>query len=298
MELTQKQIQSFRKKILTWFEKNKRDLPWRHPSLPTSLKLRGSRKLRNGLPDPYAILVSEVMLQQTQVVRVIPKFEAWMKTFPTVHALAQASTKDVLLLWSGLGYNRRAVYLQKLANEIVKNYKSEFPQDEKTLCTLPGIGKYTARAILCFAFDKQIAVVDTNVRKVILVYFKNVILSETKDIYASFSVQHDKLIQKIANMLLPKGKAYEWNQALMDYASAKLKKEKIAIPHKTPFKNSNRFYRGQIIRLLLQQSKTGAVLFGSLTGKGITKVRFQQIVRQMQKEQLIVLKNKKYALPE
>src|SRR6185312_9779538 len=113
--LSSKQILSFQKEILEWFEKNKRDLPW--------------RKSR----DPYAILVSEVMLQQTQVSRVIPKYKAWMGKFPTLKSLADASTRDVLLFWSGLGYNRRALYLKRLAQELVKNHKSTFSQDEKEL---------------------------------------------------------------------------------------------------------------------------------------------------------------------
>src|SRR5258708_3311988 len=155
MELSQHIIKNFQQKILSWYAVNQRDLPW--------------RKTR----DPYSILVSEVMAQQTQLSRVIPKYEAWIAALPTVYDLAKASTGEVLKLWSGLGYNRRALYLQKAAQIIVSEFAGKFPQEEKVLQTLPGIGEYTSRAVLCFAFDKQIAVVDTNVRKVIITKFFN-----------------------------------------------------------------------------------------------------------------------------
>ena len=113
--LTPQQIKIFQKEILNWYKKNRRDLPWRHSSL----------KLRSGLRDPYKILVSEVMLQQTQVSRVIPKYEEWLKVFPTLEILAKASIRDVLLHWSGLGYNRRALYLQKFARVLVSRHSGK-----------------------------------------------------------------------------------------------------------------------------------------------------------------------------
>lgn len=261
-----KQIALFQKQILVWFAKNKRDLPWRY-----------SR-------DPYTILISEIMLQQTQVARVIPKFNAWMKKFPTLKSLAEASTRDVLFFWSGLGYNRRALYLHKLAKEVVKNNNSVFSQEESVLIQLPGIGKYTARAILCFAFDKQIAVVDTNVRKVILTRFPEV-------------TDSPKEIQEVADMLLPKGKAYEWNQALMDYASAVLKKEKIAIPKQSAFKDSDRYYRGQILRMLLIAPETMNNLLKKFKNSNINKERLKKIIVQLQKEGMLLLEKNTVKLP-
>lgn len=260
-------IRMFQQKILDWFDENKRDLPW--------------RKSR----DPYTILISEVMLQQTQVGRVIPKFETWMKQFPTIYALADASTRDVLLWWSGLGYNRRALYLQKLAQEIVKKYDGKFPQDEKELKKLPGIGEYTARALLCFAYDAQIAVVDTNVRKVILTQLRDTVKDNPKE------------IQKIADQLLPKGRAYEWNQALMDYASAVLKKEKIIIPKQSTFKDSDRFYRGAIVRLLLQEESISIEkLQKHFEKQNITKDRLIAILIKMEKEKLLSKKGNEFSL--
>lgn len=227
MLLSSQEVAAFQKKILEWYEKNQRALPWRENR------------------DPYRILISEVMLQQTQVNRVIEKYQEWMLAFPTLESLAQASTRDVLSHWSGLGYNRRALFLHQLAQFLVEKSKKTvvleqsdrnsakqknvspsegsyqglqpfqddilWPQTEKELQSLPGIGKYTSRALLCFAFDHQVAVVDTNIKKIILTQFSGLENATEKE------------IEEIATALLPARKAYEWNQALMDYASAELK---------------------------------------------------------------------------
>lgn len=231
--ISQREIVAFQKKILRWFSQNKRDLPWRHTR------------------DPYRILVSEIMLQQTQVSRVIPKYESWLEKFPTLEALAKAKTSDVLSVWSGLGYNRRALYLLRLAQTVTSSplsprspllLLSPLPASVEALRKLPGIGEYTALAVVCFAFDQQIAMVDTNIRKVIAIAFFNGTPPDTKT------------TQQIADQLLPKGKAYEWNQALMDYSAAVLSKEKIPIPKQSKFSGSTRYYRGQIIKLLLKHN--------------------------------------------
>lgn len=259
--LSSKQIVTFQQKILDWYKKNKRNLPWRQDR------------------NPYHILISEVMLQQTQVQRVIPKYEAWMKVFPTVQSLAKASTQQVLLHWSGLGYNRRALFLQKFAKEIVEKYDGKIPQDKKILMGLPGIGEYTAAALLCFAFDKQVAVVDTNIRKVILVHFPQ--LTEDLD-----KKKENEVVSKIANTLLSEGQAYAWNQALMDYASAELKKEKISIPKQSQFKDSDRYYRGQIIKFLTTNKK----LFITDLQKNfpsLQKERLERIIESLIKDNFI-----------
>ncbi|MBP9719611.1 MAG: Fe-S cluster assembly protein HesB [Candidatus Levybacteria bacterium] len=199
------------------------------------------------------------MLQQTQVVRVMPKYDAWLQAFPTVKDLANAKTAEVLRLWSGLGYNRRALYLQKCAKILCHpEFISGSPWDSiaslqndtkgmmDALKKLPGIGEYTAAAVACFAFDQQVAVVDTNIRKVILIEFK----------ITNYELRiGDKQIQIVADALLPRGRAYEWNQALMDYASAMLKKEKIPVAKQSKFKGSDRYYRGQIVKMLLDKKE-------------------------------------------
>lgn len=275
MGLSSSQIKTFQKEILDWYRVHQRDLPWRHPSL----------KLRDGWRDPYKILVSEVMLQQTQVSRVIPKYEAWFKAFPSLKVLAKASTRDVLLHWSGLGYNRRALYLQKFAQTIVHEFGNRIPQDEKLLRSLPGIGEYTARALLCFAFDHQVAVVDTNVRKVIAVTFFN------------GELPAEQVMQDVATQLLPKNRAYAWNQALMDYSAAMLRGHKIAIPKQSKFKGSDRFFRGQIVkRLLAHHAQTEEELLEFFPG--VTKERLEKILFQLQKEGILVGDKKNIMLPK
>lgn len=221
MRLSQKKIRSFRKMIFSWWQGNRRDLPWRRTH------------------DPYRILISEVMLQQTQVSRVLPIYNKFLDEFPDVHTLASASPAHVLKLWKGMGYNRRALYLQKTAMTVSAKYGGKFPADVSLLESLPGIGLYTAAAIAVFAFNKQLAVVDTNVRQIITHFF----FDGTK--------QKPAVITLAAYQLLPKGRAWEWHQALMDYGALALKSQ---LPRRrksnspiVPFLQSKRFFRGRII---------------------------------------------------
>jgi A/G-specific adenine glycosylase len=206
------------------------------------------------------------MSQQTQIERIVLKYEQWISRFPTIEAVAKAPVSEILILWSGLGYNRRALHLKKTAETVVSNYKGIFPGEESVLLSLPGIGVYTARAILCFAFDKQITVIDTNVRRVITANFlKN---SHDNNEYSSQkSPQNDVLIKNIAEQLLPIGKAYIWNQALMDYAAIELKNEKMMLPKQSKFLGSHRYYRGQIIKQLVQKKHIPLPTLGPLIKK-------------------------------
>ena len=164
--------------LLDWYERVRRPLPWRRTR------------------DPYALLVSEVMLQQTQAARVVPYFEAFLERFPDAQALAAAAPRDVLAAWSGLGYNRRALALQAAAKVVVAG---GWPDD---LTDLPGVGAYTAAAVGSFAWDRQAAAVDTNVRRVI----------ERFD-----GVQRRPVpLARRANALVPAGRAADFNQALME----------------------------------------------------------------------------------
>jgi len=143
----------FQKKILEWHKENRRDMPWRNTK------------------DPYKILVSEIMLQQTQVSRVLPKYEEFLKAFSTPEKLVTASDKKLLRIWAGLGYWRRAKYLKETAKIIIKEHVGKFPKDPEELEKLPGIGPYTARALVCFAFNNSEAFLDTNIRRVYLHFF-------------------------------------------------------------------------------------------------------------------------------
>jgi A/G-specific adenine glycosylase len=160
----------------------------------------------------------------------------------------------------------------------VQQFSSEMPHDENNLRSLPGVGEYTARALLCFAFHKQVTVIDTNVRKVIiheLLYGKE----ESK-----------KRIEQIAQQILPKGKAYEWNQALMDYSSATLKKEKIPVVKQTRFKGSNRYYRGQIIKLLLEKKEVKGEALTELFHKD--EAFISRVVQGLEKDGMVKRKGR------
>ncbi len=177
-----KRVRPHASALLDWYERNGRVLPWR------------------GVRDPYAVLVSEVMLQQTQVDRVIPKYGEFLESFPDFEALAAAPVGDVIRAWSPLGYNRRAVRLHGIARAAVAG---GLPRDAEGLRGLEGIGDYTAAAVACFAFDAQVTVVDTNVRRVL-----------TR--LAGAADPPPAAVRVAADELLPDGKADAWNQALMD----------------------------------------------------------------------------------
>ncbi len=185
-----KEIQA---KLLQWFKKNKRDLPW--------------RKIR----DPYAIWVSEVMLQQTQVATVIPYYQTFLKIFPTAHHLAKADLSKVLKIWEGLGYYSRARNLHR-ASQVVRNrFHGIIPDNLKDLLSLPGIGRSTAGAILSFAFQKEAPILDGNAKRVISRLFAvsyNPAKGKTED-----------RLWKISESLIPKGFSNPFNQALMDLGS-------------------------------------------------------------------------------
>jgi len=180
----------FASTLLTWYAAHARDLPWR------------------GHPDPYAVWVSEVMLQQTQVATVKPYFARWMARFPTVEALAQADEQDILALWEGLGYYRRARALHRAAREVVAHYGGRLPDDPQTLQTLPGIGKYTAHALASLAFGRDVPVLDGNVKRVLARVFA---VATPVDTAAG-----ERALWVLAEAHLPRGKAADYNQALMD----------------------------------------------------------------------------------
>jgi A/G-specific adenine glycosylase len=223
--LSKAQIASFQHDIFCWWAKNKRDLPWRRTH------------------DPYAILVSEVMLQQTQVSRVLPKYKEFLFLFPDIFVLANASVSQILRAWKGMGYNRRALYLKQLAEKIVQQYHGIFPKQEKELINLPGLGKYTARAILVFAFKQDVVLVDTNIRQILVHHFFSGI------------AQKESVLEEVANQLLPTGRSWEWHQALMDYGALQLPKSRNRnVLRNERFEDSNRFFRGRVIDYLREKS--------------------------------------------
>lgn len=179
--------------LFEWYRGRQRDLPWRKTK------------------DPYRVLVSEVMLQQTQVNHVVGKYREFLTRFPTIRWLASASTSEVIRAWSGLGYNVRALRLQKVAQEVVGKFKGRVPDDPELLERLPGIGRYTANAIASFAYQHKVPVVDTNIHRVISRLFFRLRSSDQR-ISDSFAWQ-------IAKELLPDRRSRDWTLALMDLGS-------------------------------------------------------------------------------
>ena len=182
--------QRFRRKLLTWYRANGRDLPWRRTD------------------DPYHILVSEMMLQQTQVDRVMPKYLEWLEKFPSLTALASAPDKEVDAAWRPLGYNIRPRRLHTIARESVARYGGQLPSDEETLLSFKGIGAYTAGAIRSFAFGQRAAILDTNVARVLFRVFV-----ARGDAKAHAMRKH---LWAVSGTLVPHKHVFDFNQALMD----------------------------------------------------------------------------------
>jgi len=183
----------FRQRLLTWYGRHGRDLPWRKTD------------------DPYHILVSEIMLQQTQVDRVLPKYAEWLGKYPSMEVLAAAPEKDVTKTWYPLGYNIRPKRLQSIARESVEKYGGQLPSDQETLLSFKGIGAYTAGAIRSFAFRERAAILDTNVARVLFRVF--VAKGDPK---SHAMKQH---LWKISETVMPMRHVFDFNQALMDFGA-------------------------------------------------------------------------------
>jgi len=256
---TNDDVETFQLEVMTWWEENARDLPWRCDS------------------SPYNVLVSEVMLQQTQVNRVVPKYLEFLQQFPTIEKLAEADTKELLKVWSGLGYNRRAMWLREAAKQIVE--KESFPKTVEELRDLKGVGPYTSRSILIFAFNEDLAAVDTNIRRVLIA--------------SGFATEEmcESELQKIADDFLLKGRSRDWHNALMDYGSLVLNSgsTKIAPLTKQPkFRGSTRQVRGAIIRILTASDTLSQnELITYLNSEGIQCWDVSPVLDQLLAERLV-----------
>ena len=225
-------ISHFQRIILEWGRDNRRDMPWRNTH------------------DPYRILVSEVMLQQTQVSRVLPKYEEFLMEFPTLEALAAASQRSLLRIWQGLGYWNRALRLRDAARVIVNELEGEFPRDPAILMTLPGVGPYTAGAVACFAFGSAEPFLDTNIRRVYLFFF-----------FPGEDDVPDSRIMEIAWKAVWAEDPREWGYALFDYGAIELRDRGINrrsrhYSRQSAFEGSFRSFRTQALRHVLAQEST------------------------------------------
>jgi A/G-specific adenine glycosylase len=243
--------------LIPWFEKNGRDLPWRHTR------------------DPWRVLVSEVMLQQIQVKRAVPFYERFLARFPTVDALADAPLAEAIRAWEDLGRCRRVVYLHRTARIVVGEHEGSIPSDPEELVKLPGIGPYTAGAVACFAYERDAAFLDTNMRRVLQRFFFGLKAVEPAT---------DRDLLGIATELVPPGHGWRWNQALMEtgallctarspqcdecplHEACRARVEAASVgwlrpERKSPayrYEGSNRYYRGRVLAELREVSHVGS----------------------------------------
>jgi A/G-specific adenine glycosylase len=271
--LSSQEIRRFQKLVYDHYHKNGRKLPW--------------RKTR----DPYHILLSELMLQQTQVARVIDKYTELLRRFPTIESLARAPLRDVLEVWQGLGYNRRALALKRLAAIIVDDYGGKIPPHIEALQALPGVGAATAGAVCAFSFNKPAVFVETNIRSVFIHYF----------FHDRDGVKDNEILPLVAQTLDTK-RPRRWYYALMDYGVAL--KERHPNPSRrsahhtiqSPFEGSLRQVRGMILRALVKDSgMTEAALV-----KGIDRDvdRVGECLRQLCKEGFVFRKGKRFFISD
>lgn len=315
-QLAPEQVTQVHDALEVWYAVEQRPLPWRTTD------------------DPYAILVSEVMLQQTQVDRVLPKYAQFLTAFPTLTDLAQATTADIITVWVPLGYNRRAVSLQSIARQVLEEYAGRIPDTIEELLKLKGVGRYTAGAIACFAYKKQVATVDTNIRRVLHRIFLGLEHPEPK--------ANDAQMLVLAESVLPEGQAYNWNQALMDMGAtictsnnphcircplqssclaytemsqhslfpsgSVLRQFRKVAEKKTgyqaqPFTSSNRYFRGRIVDLLrtlppntrLPLLELGSQIQPAFTADNLPWL--QKIVAGLQRDGLLDLQEDGVRLP-
>lgn len=261
MLLTEKQTRDFQEIVWQHYQQYGRQMPWRED------------------PSPYKVLVSELMLQQTQVNRVIPKFNAFMYTCPDIVVLSRKSLAEVLELWSGLGYNRRAKYLHQAAQMVVSDFSGSIPNTSDELVKLPGVGKNTAGAILAYAYQQPVVFIETNIRTV---YFHHFYTDTTDPV-------EDKDLKKLVEATLDKENPREWYWALMDYGSylkkttgGQLDRSKHYVKQSV-LKGSMREMRGRIIRELVK----GPLLIQELSQRVEADQRFELALHSLISEGMV-----------
>lgn len=273
-------IRSFVQEVWSYYHDHGRSLPWRDVEPNDAL-------------NPYKVLVSEIMLQQTQVGRVITKYHEFLELFPSVHSLAAASLGDVLRVWQGLGYNRRAKFLWQAAQVIISEYDGVFPADQKELTKLPGVGLNTAGAICAYAYNQPVVFVETNIRTVFIHHF----FTDRDDV-------HDKeLLPLVAGavqeVVESKESPREWYWALMDYGShlkatvGNASRSSRHYAKQSRFEGSRRQIRGQVLRLLTQ----GAVTLTHLQQE-IHDERLSGVLDDLVTESLVAKRGNTYRLAD
>jgi A/G-specific adenine glycosylase len=271
IELTQEEALSFQNVIYDYYHHHGRDLPW--------------RKTKN----PYDIFVSEIMLQQTQVERVIDKYTLFISIFADFTSLAEAALKDVLPVWQGLGYNRRALALIRAAQAIVCEHGGHLPHNLEDLIKLPGVGRATASSILVFAFNKPAVFIETNIRRVFIHHF-----------FEGEENINDRDIIPLVEATLDRSTPSMWYHALMDYGA--MLKKKVKNPNRrslhyqkqSPFENSDRQIRGAVLRILMEKFPLSCVEMGDALHADVARLR--KILNQLGREGFIKKHKGKYSI--
>jgi len=275
-----KKIKECKRVIWNYYQSHKRMMPWRPPQLPIQ---------KNGTLDAYAIFISEVMLQQTQVSRVLTKYPLFIKAFPSFETLATASFSDVLLMWQGMGYNRRAKFLKSASEMVIKEFDGKLPNDVSLLEQLPGIGPATARSIITFVHNKPELFIETNIRRVMIHHF-----------FPEKEIVDDRDIIPYVDQIIDKNNPREWYYALMDYGSW-LAKEVINPNRKSKnytkqskFDGSRRQIRGKILKALLSHGTIQKELFPNILS--IEQTILDDILDELVSEHMIDQKSNFYSI--
>jgi A/G-specific adenine glycosylase len=258
-------VRQFREDIYRFYRDNKRDLPYRSTR------------------DPYRVLVSEIMLQQTRVERVNQKFPSFIALFPDFMSLASAPLSEILRAWQGMGYNRRAKHLKIIAEKVCGEYAGILPADPAVLETFPGIGNATARSVCAFAYNLPVVFIETNIRRVFIHCF-----------FPECESVSDREILPLVEITLDQANPRDWYYALMDYGT----QLKTSVPNpnrrshhytrQPPFKGSDRQIRGLVLRIVLDEPGISEISLWEKTG--CERERLDRILADLEKEQFIVRK--------
>lgn len=266
-------VERFRNMIYEYYGEHGRSMPWRETD------------------DPYRILVSEIMLQQTQVARVLPKYREFVERWPSIESLAEASLRDVLAAWQGLGYNRRGRALHTIAKIVVSDHDGLLPGTEEELLALPMVGTATAAAILAFAHGVPAVYLETNVRRVFLYFF-----------FEGRTDVRDREILPLAEVTLDRGDPRHWSYALMDYGV--LLKERLVNPNRnsaahsrqSAFEGSNRQIRGRIVAYLVEHG--GTALSEISNALPFESPRIASCAEDLRREGMVAERHGRYYIPD
>lgn len=269
----EQKVQEFQQEVWDYYVRHGRSMPWRN--------IRD-----DGTIDPYHILVSELMLQQTQVQRVVPKFKTFISVFPSIKVLSQAKLSDVVREWQGLGYNRRAKFLLQSAKKVMDQYAGVIPGTEEELQSLPGVGRNTAAAIYCYAFNKPTSFIETNIRTVFISHF-----------FPDEEAVVDTKILDLVALCCDKQEPRQWYWALMDYGTyikstqGNASRQSASYVKQAPFKGSRREIRGKVIKILGQSMQTYEDLLHYIHDE-----RLPLVLGDLEKEGFIYKDNNSYTL--